>query len=243
MTIVFPGALLRPRSINPGLMGQSADGGPSLVGPSQSAELAGGGWWTMDYDLGDRPGANRLKLIRALLMRMQNGAADIIMPFCDEPQAPWPGAERGPALTGYSDGSVFSDRSRFSQGRIDFRLNADLEENATSASITRVSGADLTGGELMTLVHSEVGIGATFAAEDRVYCLDSVEQTGADTFDIHWGPPTRGPSRAGDLADFERPRCVMKQISAGPSWPTVTAGWKAASALRFVESFDYLREE
>lgn len=234
MAIVFPTALLRPGSTRPALIGQTVGGGTTLVGPEQIAELSGGGWWTLDYDLGDRPGVVRLKLIRALLMQMQGGASEIVMPFVDEPQAPWPGAERGPILTPFSDGSTFSDGGQFSQPRIVFTLVEAIAENAGEAIVTRAAGGDLIGGEFFTLVHA--GAGA------RAYCIDSLEQTGPDTFAIGFGPPARGAAAAGDLADFQNPRCTMKQLAAGEAWPTITRGWKAASSLRFVESFDYLAE-
>lgn len=236
MTLVFPGSLLRPRSVKPGLVGKLVDGGTALVGPGQSAELSGGGWWTLDYDLGNRAGPERLKLIRAVLMKLANGATEMVMPFVDEPQAPWPGTARGPTLTTFSDSSVFSDGTLFSQPTIDFRLTADLAENATTATVTRLVGGELIGGELFTLDHGGA-IGA------RVYCVSGLEQTGADTFDLEWGPPARGAALADDLMDFEQLRCVMKQVpGTAEAWPTVTTGWKASASLRFVESFDYLLE-
>ena len=241
MPIIFPGALLRPGSIRPALMGQDVGGGATLVGPEQTAELSGGGWWTLDYDLGDRPGVNRLKLIRAMLMQMRGGTAEVVMPFVDEPQAPWPAGYgpgtpggAGPTLTPFSDDSPFSDGAMFSQPRIRFTLAAPIAENATEATLTRVAGGDLIGGELLTFDHAVAG--------PRAYCLDSVEQTGADTFTIGFGPPAREAEGAGVLADFENPRCVMKMLASGSAWPTITRGWKAASSMRFVESFDYLAE-
>ena len=237
MTIVFPSALLRPNSLRPALIGQTVGGGATLVGPEQSAELSGGGWWTLDYGLGDRPGVVRLKLIRALLMRMSTGGGEVVMPFLDEPQAPWPDANgvRGPVLTSFSDGASFSDGSLFSQPGIVFNLAQPLAENAGEAQVTRVLGGDLIGGELFTLEHPVAG--------PRAYCVDSVEQTGDDAFTFGFGPPAREAAGAGDLADFANPRCVMRLVNgSGDAWPTITRGWKAASTLRFVESFDYLME-
>lgn len=241
MPIIFPGALLRPGSIRPALLGQDVGGGATLVGPEQSAELSGGGWWGLDYDLGDRPGVNRLKLIRAMLMQMRGGTAEIVMPFVDEPQAPWPSGYGpgtpggvGPFLTPFSDGSLFADGSQFSQPRIVFNLTAAIAENAGEATLTRISGGELIGGELFTFDHPIAG--------PRAYCVDSVEQTGAEAFTIGFGPPVREAVAADVLADFENPRCVMKLLASGSAWPTVTRGWKAASSMRFVESFDYLAE-
>lgn len=237
MAIIFPGDLLRPRSLKPALIGQTVGGGATLVGPEQVAELSAGGFWTLDYDLGDRRNPTRLKVLRALLTQMRGGAVEIVMPFCDEPQAPWPAGVRPgtTVLTPFSDGATFSDGSRFSQSPIVFQLEAAIEENATEAVCRRLAGADLVGGEFFTLVHAEAG--------DRAYCLGEVEALAPDLFRIGFGPPARGPSAAGESVDFANPRCTMRlQTASGEAWPTVTAGWKASASWRFVEDFDYLKE-
>ncbi len=237
MAIIFPGELLRPRSLTFGVIGQTAGGGATLVGPEQAAELAGGGFWTLSYDLGDRADPARLRLLRALLVRMRGGATEIVMPFCDEPQAPWPlgTVPRNRALTAFSDGAAFADGARFSQSPIVFTLEEAVAENDTEALVRRILGADLTGGEMFTWDHPTAGA--------RAYCLGAVQQEDDDLFRIAFDVPAREDVPAGADCDFAWPRCTMKFLP-GPEggWPTITRGWKAQASWRFVESFDYLRE-
>lgn len=237
MAIIFPGELLRPRSLNFGIVGQTVDGGQTVVGPGQAAELAGGGFWTLEYDLGDRAGPSRLRLLRALLVQMRGGAAEIVMPFCDEPQAPWPSGVTPGArlLTTHSDGTAFSDGARHDQSPLSFQLEAPIAENDTEALIRRVVGADLQAGQMFTLVHPSAGA--------RAYCVGSVTREGPDLFGVTFDVPAREDAAAGTDCDFARPRCTMRFLPGqGGSWPTITRGWKAQAGWRFVESFEHLRE-
>lgn len=229
----FPTDLLPPRGLRYWLAGVSVTGGAAMVGPGQFADWSAGGWWCADYDLGALTKPLTMKLYRAILMRISSGATEIIVPIVDDPQLPWgPDGRQDPPTSSHSDGAPFSDDSLYVQTTINYVLTEPLEERATSATIRRLGGGELTGGEYFTLIHP--------TARDRAYLIEGLERDG-DDYRIDFGPPAREHAFVNDLADFEKPRTVMRLIpEAGGAWPTIERPFKASPSLKFVESFDYL---
>lgn len=217
------------------LAGMVADSGPALVGPGQSIDWSGGGWWVLSYGGMLLRTTVQRKLWNVMMMRMGGGSTEIIVPFLFGELAPLPvGQAPGPVLTTHSDGTSFSDGGLYSQSGLTFTLEGAIEDGDTSARVRRVAGGDIIGGEPFTLVHADAG--------PRAYMIEGVTavEGEADLYDIDFGPPSRGAAADGDLVDFDNVRSVMTILNASEAWPTRQHRTPTPAQATFVESFTYL---
>lgn len=206
-TYVFPTRRFKPQSLRAYLEGASLDGGRSIAGESQFADVSGGGRWVIEF--GETPlwRPELVKLWRALAAAADDGVTPILVPLADRLHQPVTPAYAGADTFGreiYDDGSVpwtpeevlapVIGYAALGQTQIDFLFTAPKA---------------LAGGEHFAIEHPTWGW--------RLYRVIRVVSGGAGTGDlttVDFRPPLREAVDPGDspgtLLNFDSPRCLMR---------------------------------
>jgi hypothetical protein len=106
----------------------------------------------------------------------------------------------------HSDGSTFSDGTRYVGRRIVASLAADAVLRATFVEIDMLAGADLRGGERFSIQHGEFS--------HRAYEIGMLVRNRSGTYTAQIRPPLREDTDAGTRLEFDTPKCVMQLATA-----------------------------
>lgn len=179
----------------------AAFGGP----PGASVVTSGGFWWECTFADVQVSSPEQILAWRALKVRLQNGAAPIIVPFLAESEAPIdPAAAALPWHPSFSSGEPFANGALFSSTPITITTLAAAALRATRMRLSVEEGRSLRAGEAFSIRHPTKGW--------RLYWIGEVEEdTGSLTQPwVHFGPPLREAVDAGVELEFANPRCLMR---------------------------------
>lgn len=196
-------------------VGSVTSGGTSLSGIDDAIESDGGGYWVADFTNGETLDRDDTLAWRAITAGMDNGAAPVIVEFCDRLHTP-AGGEMG--IAGSPD--QFGDRRSFQGPGVVASTVTSAGLRATVLSISIASERALVGGERFTIVHATWG--------ERAY--EVVAIAGAA---IKFRPPLREAVASGTSLDFDNPRCKMRL--AQPTSNALNIGRYGQCAISFVE--------
>jgi hypothetical protein len=191
---VWPRDLFRPRRETWRILGAVTLGGQSTSGIIQTVDNSGGGFWGAEFRdiaIWETPA---LQSWRAWELIASNGSAEFIVPTCAKRFSP---IRRDGSRVPHSDGTPFSDDTRFVSGGDEYAAAA-ASLRATRLTLTASPpGVGILGGEDFTIEHATKG--------PRLYRVMRV-----DGAQIEVRPPLREAIPAGTVLDFANQRCVMK---------------------------------
>lgn len=201
MTLYWPRRLLSPRKVTPEPVYATSSGGRSLTAVEQIV-ATDAGYWSIVLDEIPLVSAAQKKVWRAISVLLEGRYGTIAVPIYDY-GAPWPTAAQS-EITGipFSDQSLFSDESGFSQPQISATVNADVLLGAATVEINLVYGAVLEAGQHFSVVN-------------QLYRIKSITSVvGAVTTLTVW-PPVRVAMTAGGVAEFDDPRQLCRLATDG----------------------------
>ncbi|GGZ21689.1 hypothetical protein [Asticcacaulis endophyticus] len=202
----------------------TVSGGQGANGVTRRGRTDGGGLWRCEMTV---PLLNvpSIKVARAFLEDMDGGAAQILVPFYPEAEAPYPLGVPG-ALVTHSDGSTFSDDTMYQSDAIEVELAQSVALRATTVFPTLTAIADLDGGEMFSAVHDTYG--------EHIYVVTRILDDGS------WRirPPWREASNAETPLNFDNPKCVMHLINADEAMEDIRPPYLSSMTLVFEESLD-----
>lgn len=204
----FPRALLRERSSQWTLVGNTISPGQTGDGVVPIVRTDGGGFWRAQLaSIAINSGA-LIGAWRAISAQLDGGSGVMVVPMCD-PCVPWPVID-GERVTGYgnvphSDGTLFDDGAGYDQPVVECVTVGDAIRRATTLVLQFVNGGPLVGGEFFSFQH------ATY--DWRLYVVRSTYENDDGTTTITFRPPLREAVTDGTLVEFDRPRCVMRLAS------------------------------
>lgn len=226
--------LLRPGKMTVDLVGSSITPPRALSGSFAAIDLAGGGFWTIEYAMIALDTREEHLYWSRLRSRLSGSVRTISAPILTDWMAPTP-VEGGPVYTTgilHSDGTTMSDDAGQRQSTMEAEVASAASLNAGTVSILVIRGAELIGGEVFSIAHSNRG--------DRAYSIEEIDSAteGEDgtTYVVGIRPPLREAITVGEVARFDRPRCRMI-LKPGTTFATVTeAPWRAEVSLQLVEA-------
>ncbi len=221
----------------PNIVGSAVEGGRSMSGITNSADMTGGGLVSIKYgsiQLRYATGAP-LRYWSQLGARLNGGVRSILVPFLVDKWAPVVGGLQTPLLTSFSDSTSLAGALRFAQ------------PSSSAAEVLTVAGALGTGTLIMQLGSRALFGGEWFeiahpTKSSRAYCItdvDSATDNGNGTFTYTVGirPPLREAASVGTALRFDRPRCLMRLAPGTQITAEVASLWKATPDVTFIESF------
>jgi hypothetical protein len=213
---VFPTRLFNPASLRVRLEGAALDGGRSLAGESQFADLSGGGRWVADF--GE---TNLWRREKVLAWRRVAGAADggaglFLVPLADRRHQPLTNPLSTPDAFGLS--TWVDDETDWAPDQVTAEVTADAALGATELAFDYTGPLPLVGGEHFSILHPSWSW--------RLYRVQRVKSGGLGSGDatvIDFRPPLREAVTAGEspgtFLNFDSPRCLMRAV--GDIEPTI----------------------
>ncbi len=241
--------LLRPFDIEMGLAGSGTDS-RNNEGWGASVDMAGGGLTTCKY-VDCKPGNVRpaaLLYLSRLGAMLEGSVAAINVPVKLDFIAPLTGPLNGIGslyrTVTHSDGTAFSDGTRYRQATISAIAAEAVEYSQSVIKIRMVEGADLRGGEWFSINHPVRGHRAYRIR--KVYSKSSVDRI----FEVAIRPTLREDVTAMSYLRFVRPLCQMtlkpkttrSQCTIGMAKPKTTLPvkvkgfWMGSADIEFLEA-------
>ncbi len=223
MTIpVFPTALFAFDEQEVDLERRVTSGGVSLSGAEDLIATDGGGRWFAEFANGPLLDREPMLAWRSFLLIAEEGATEIIVPFCDPMHQPYGDEHSVP----HSDDTTFDDESLYSGGGAAAEVAADAALRATTLTLTVTLPQPLVGGETFSIEHPVKGW--------RAYRVRTVEEQSDTEVTITLRPPLREAVSEGEVVDFVDPRCLM--VQQGRASSRTELGQYGEAAIRFVEA-------
>lgn len=220
MADVFPTALFGFKSQDVNIERQTLSGGRALSGAQDVVSTDGGGRVYAEFGEGDLIDRNKVLAWRAQLTMLEEGATEMVVPFCDIRHQPFGGEH----TVTYGDGATHSDGTPFTGGGAFAETTAYAPLRAIALQFNGVFSQPVIGGEWFTILHPTKG--------PRAYRVRTVSG-GQITF----RPPLREAAPAGTLLDFANPRCLMVQDpDGGKASAKLSNRRHTVAEIRFVES-------
>lgn len=199
MPEIWP-TILRPRSILFEPQFNNRSGGMSISGVEQVVSSSAGRWRAVYGGIAVR-NREHVKAFRALSVQLEGRLGTVVLPLCDKARAPWPSAG-GKEVKGYgkiphSDKALFYDKSGYYQPVITAHVAAGALLGATTIFLAVTYGGFLEPGQ-----HFSLG--------NRLYRIQRVMGAAGPIFELRICPPLRAAATFNDLAEFNRPVCLMK---------------------------------
>lgn len=203
MAWVFPTRLFNPSSLQVRLVGAALEGGISLAGEAQFADLSGGGRWEMEFGESALWEPSLVKAWRALAAVADGGATPIRVPIADRLHQPLNNPYTGSDPFGLS----IWNETFWTFEEVDALVTADAALGATELEFNFTAPKALEGGEHFAAAHPTWGW--------RLYRITRVKSGGAGSGDatvVDFRPPLREAIAAADnlQLNFESPRCLMR---------------------------------
>ena len=196
MTVEWPIKTLRPQKVAINATPLSVSGPVSVTGRSQAVASDAGFWrislgglWVSD--------ATKALCFRAIAGLLEGRINPILIPFYpyERSMQPTSGASTLYDTVPHSDGSTFSDGSKYQGGSISVVAAAAVSIRSTTITVTQAYGGTLQAGQ-----HFSIG--------ERLYRIKSVSGT-----TLTFWPPLREAVAAGARLEFDRPVCRCKLAS------------------------------
>lgn len=195
--ILWPHAMLKPAAIMPDLVPFTRSGGRSLGGISRNTRTDRG-YWKIDYKAVALADAARRRLWNSIRVGAGGMAGLLAVPVWSHDSAPWPaGAADGRFLVSHSDGSSFSDGSRYAQPAFSVQMAVAAAIGDTSVTLRAVWNIDELAGirfsynhalyetGLPTLIDGDEWTLPVFPAIRAVIPLDAEVEVGLPTCLVH----------------------------------------------------------
>lgn len=239
LDLLPPGSMTGPR-----IVGGTVESGSSLSGVSTASDVTGGGFVALDYDMiwvGNTEPA-KMRAAQRLSNALAGGVRQIVVPLLVDFFAPV-ALGAGQILSKFSDSSMFSDGSEFSQPPVAGIVIADAAVGAGSLQVSVIGGTTvLQGGEWFGLNHTATDNPYRLPAGFRAYnvtdaTLTGVDGTGNNVYTIAIRPTLRDPIAAGAVVDWWRPRCTMRLKPGFAPSIQVEKYWYTTPSFSFVEAF------
>jgi hypothetical protein len=229
----YPAALLGFAKLSWELMGMTISPGQTASGVMPVARIDGGGIWkAMFGDVGTYT-PDRRRAWHALTAIADGGAQPIIVPCIETYDAPWPivnGApQRSLPACPYSDGSTFSDGTRYDNSMIEAQVIPAAPLRATALTVQMIAGDNFHGGEIFSIEHT--------VNSWRLYRVRTAVTNNDGTWAITIRPPLRETIPAGTFLEFDRPKCVMRLATPGAMDMTLQPFWYGLQTVNFIEAF------
>jgi len=218
--------ILCPNRIEVSPVPMTRSGGPTLAGIQESV-MTDVGWWSISYNgLGLYDTATR-RMFNAIRVTTGGRRGVLSIPVWSHDSAEWPSDSTfGRYFTTHSDGSPFSDSSRYSQPALGIVM-------AEAAAI----------GD--TVVKLRVGIGPEELAGVRWSYNSALYENGLPTLveDDVWTlpifPAIRAPIPAGADLETSVPTCLVHLASDREMDGSFSSGHYDTKTVSFVEAHDY----
>jgi hypothetical protein len=207
-SIAIPRRLIHSKSNNWNLAGGSMSPGQTVSGAFPYATLPGCGLWVAATGSVYLRTPDDARAYRAIRNLAKQGVMPLIVPRIDAFSImPFPLDGNGKQITAYdtvpfSDGSSFSDGTRWRQSVIDCALVNSATINATQLTMRFVNGGPLRGGESFSLFHDNQGW--------RCYEVAGVDLNDDGDSVVTITPWLRDDIDAGSYVDFDEPKCTMR---------------------------------
>lgn len=202
----------------------TSGGGQGANGLMRIVRTDGGGRWRceMTVPLLRIPD---IKAARAIIEEQDGGAAQILVPFFPDAEAPYPLGMPAPLVT-HSDGSTFDDETMYQSGAIEVTLAQAAALRATTVYPDVVASGLIGGGEMFSIDHPIYG--------EHLYCITRLLDDGG------WRirPPLRWATDADTPINFDNPKCVMRLINAEEAMEEIRPPYISSLTLVFEESLD-----
>lgn len=236
--LVYDLSLLPPgRSSMPEIVGSYIDVGRSQSGISSTVDASGGGLVRVKYSNVRLDPTNGVAARAWLNLRNQllGGVRKIVVPLLvDNIQPIALGAAQSGTGT-FSDGATFSDGGLFTTPNVTAYLTGAAAVNAGVVTLKVTSPLPLTGGEWFDLFH--------FTRLWRAYTITDIlsasapDANGAITYSVAIRPPLRDAAADQSVANFIRPRCIMKLDTGSMMTVDFEKYWWATPDVSFIESW------
>lgn len=223
---VFPTRLLKPAMLQPSLIGAAVEGGRTLSGDAQYAEMSGGGRWAVEFSDIALLATAQVKAWRALSAALDSGVTPLLVPLADRRHQPL----LDPKYSGSDPfGLAIWDEglTPWSPEEITAAASGAVPVRQTEISFSYTGGAALQGGEHFSFAHPTMGW--------RLYRITRVKAAAGGSYTVEFRPPLREAVAPGELLNFESPRCTMR-LDGEMDAPLEMWRWARAS-VRFVETF------
>lgn len=207
-----------------------------MAGITDASDSTGGGLWTYSYGqiVVGNVNQSQLRLINRIGIALAGGIRNIVVPFLvDFVQPVIIGA--APANTPFSDLSRFSDSSEFEAAPVSGLVYGAQPVGAATLTVSVVGGTGvLEGGEFFGLNHAVKGFRAY-----NVTDIDSqaTDPYGNNLYTVGIRPPLRDAVADQAVADWWRPRCLMRLAPGSSIDLDVRPFWLASPSIKFIEAF------
>lgn len=234
LSMMPPGRMTAPR-----IVGGAVEGGTSLSGITIASDITGGGFVAVDYSDIQLSNTNRdrILLFNRMMIALQGGIRPCIVPLLTDALAPYSGSGFGNAKlidTPFSDLSMFSDGSEFSQPPVIGAITTAAASSAGTVSLTVVGGRELQGGEWFGVQHPTKSFRAYNVTDIDTQAVDG---NGNVTATVAIRPTLRDVITVGMEVDWWRPRCMMRIKSGNDATLDLSAFWYGTPSISFVEAF------
>lgn len=213
---VFPTRMFNPPSLRVRLTGAALDGGRSLAGEAQFADLSGGGRWVAEFGETNLWRREKVLAWRRFAAAIDGGAAQVLVPLADRRHQPLVNPLTTPDPFGLA--TWVEDETDWTPDQVTAEVTADADAGATELAFTFDAPLPLLGGEHFSILHP------TWSW--RLYRVSRVKSGGAGSGDatvIDFRPPLREAIVAAEspatLLNFDSPRCLMR--ATGDVDPTI----------------------
>lgn len=222
MAIIFPTARFGFLDLEVDVERQTLKGGTALNGDQDVVSTDGGGRVFAEFARGSLVDRDKIMAWRAILGQLEEGVTRAVVAFCDRRHTPFGGEHH----VTHSDGTPFSDDSRYIGGGPVAAVQAPAPLRSTVLSFTFVSGHPLIGGEWFTITHPTKG--------ERAYKVRSIDSQANGVAQVRFVPPLREAAVVGQVVDFRNPRCLMVQDGRASS--RLENRRYTEAAIRFIEA-------
>lgn len=224
--LLWPRRLLRPSSLMANLVPFSRGGGRSLGGQARVTRTDRG-WWSISYKgvaLGDPARRRAWNAIRTSLVGMAGLVAVPVWTF--DATGTGDDTSGGEMLVTHSDGSRFSDGSRYSQPLIQIEMAATAAIGATSVTLRLVYGIDDLSG-------------IRFSYNHALYETGNPTLVDGDEWTVPVFPAVRAEIPADASLEVDLPTCLCHLASDRAMDVSLDRGLHDRVDVSFEEAVDY----
>lgn len=224
--IYWPSRRLRPEKISPNIVPFSRSGGKTFAGQERVARTDSG-FWMIGFAGVALTSVRSRRSWQAVASTLSGRSGLVIVPVWSMDSAPWPeGTREGIVLTTHSDGTTFSDGTRYSQDGISVEVVNAVAIGDRVATLRIVGGVDGLDGVRWSYGHA-------------LYQCGAARAIGENEWTMQISPAIRAPISAGQKVQVSRPTCLCRLASDREMDLSLTAGNFDKPDVMFTEATDY----
>lgn len=225
-TLLWPHTVLQPARIDVQKVPFSRSGGPTLTGVSRSTRTDYG-YWRFDYRGVTLGSAAQRRLFNAIGVHCGGMAGLLAIPVWSHDSAEWPvGAVNGVILTPYSDGTLHSDVTYYSQTAVAIE-NVNLAE---------IGDTEIT---LRAVFNITELAGIRFSYNHALYETGMPTLIDGDEWTVPIFPAIRADIPADAELEVALPTCLVTLAADREMDAALQAGRVDQFDVSFVEATDY----